>query len=341
MDKEGERRLDLEVFKHVMDKLYNLAASQKFSPSYFPNKGEILGKIERVYSKDSKLMKRAMLLARELTEKRMKSLASVGYKVGFLDLELKSLGMVGVATGPPRLIFEVGLSIDPILGLPFYPGSSTKGIAHKALTTFLLEKINKKNNSKSNNKDETKNSKREEERKIRNIIEKCVDTILGEGGEHAHASLVTFLDAYPIGCSKKECSVYTGAIITPHYYRGGEPVETELDVSPIPVPHLAIAPGLVFRFVIGVKADEYSNKYLEEVVLNVCDILPQDIRDKFEKYNEGPKELLRLIALAFLREVRLGSYARKSKGYNVMDLAEEVVTDFVVKGFGLWTPSVK
>ena len=310
-----DERLDLYAVRALLDEVLNQVITRNIGFGISRVKPKVLERIEVNLTSPSGLMKRALEISRKLVEERLKGLSSSGYEVGYLDLELTSPGIVGIATGPMKLVFEVGLNIDPIIGLPYYPGSSIKGVARKAVSETLRKCI--------------VNNKRDKD-KVEKIVNDIVDTIFGKTDNEARISLVTFLDAYPIGCSSEDCSIYTGAIVTPHYYREGKPVETELDASPIPVPHIAIAPGLIFRFIIGVRKafSPDSAEKLKEVNVQKCGLPNLNL--------DSPRDLLRFIAIVLLRELNAGSFARGKKGYNVFEPYDGLVQASSVRAFGLW-----
>ena len=139
---------------------------------------------------------------------------------------LRGKGLVGTGSGLLHAVLEVGLTMDPLLGLPYYPGSSVKGAVRSVAESLF-------------NRDD------------------YVDLLFGEAGDSGHAGVYVFTSAYPVGCYKDSphpCLVITGDVVTPHYFVPGEGVvKREMDARPVPIQHVAIAPGTVFRFIIGVR----------------------------------------------------------------------------------------
>jgi len=308
-------RPDMYLYKFMIDNLINLSALRNINAKNIPSKDNTIKMLETNFTVQSKIMSEAIRRAKKMMDKRIEALSNAGYEVAYVNAELRSPGLTGMGSGLLKLIFEVGLSIDPILGLPFYPASTIKGIArHSFLQNFNL------------GIDECKEK-----------AEELTDTIFGKspGGseDRGHISLVTFLDAYPIGCAKEECSVYTGGIVTPHYYQGGEPVDTEMDAQPVPVPHLLIAPGLVFRFVLGVRKKPYPEE-VDRVLSKAKDITNNNCSNALKL--ESSQDILRLVALALMKELRGGSFARGKKGYNVFEPTNVLRDKFAVKAFGFW-----
>ncbi len=171
-------------------------------------------------------LKESLRLADDLVGVRFEALKSAGYHVVRLDFVLESRGIVGSSSGPLATVFEVGLSIDSLLGLPYYPASSLKGAARAACEDLAGDDV-------------------------------C-DFLFGSRGR---VSNVVFTDAYPIGCLQgKLCMVYTGDVVNPHYYDGGRAVISELDAMPVPIVHLSIGEGTVFSTVVGVRDDSWPRE---------------------------------------------------------------------------------
>jgi len=210
-------------------------------------------------------------IANELAEQQARALERAGYLVMSGLFELKSDGLVGIGGGPFKSIFEVGLNVDQVLGLPYYPGSGLKG----AVRAYMEGELGKD-----------------------------LSIIFGEAGEEGHTSVVTFLDALPVGCAN-ECTVYTGVVTTPHYFRGGKPVDTELEAVPVPVAYLGISRGLVFRITLGV-----NGVLFEEFSREIKKVLPRV---------NGAEDLLREVGRYTLKALREGIAAKAMKGYNVFE----------------------
>ncbi len=227
----------------------------------------------------------SMRTASLLLEEAKSGLKSAGYTTLDLHARLVTPGLVGAGSGLLHTILEVGLEIDWLLGLPKIPGSTIKGALRSALEDLLGEEF--------------------------------ADMILGEAGSGAHVSNAIILDSYPVGClsgnEKFPCLVLTGDVVTPHYYSGGEPVEAEYQAMPVPVVHVSIAPGTVFRIIMGVRP---------EVVADLERFANEFNKELGEKYNIRVEPTTRglLAGLAFLTASALASgfAARSAKGYNVM-----------------------
>ena len=297
------RRMDLSILEEFVSSVFiairNEEPLDEISKSI---KSNIIKKLSSEWNNvdASKLLD----LARSIQENVIDGLVKMGFTVARVKAELRSKGLVGISSGSFKTIFEVGLNIDPIIGLPYYPASSIKGLVRSAFEKHYSEEF------------------RDEELES---IEKFLFGV--EGSEETGIGILKFFDAYPIGCSKrvKNCSVYTGAVVTPHYYKGGEVVDTELDAMPIPVVHLAISPGLVYEFIIAamegeileaIQKDSVFKEYIEalrETSKNGCGNLSKLVL----------KEIMKIL----MKELRSGGFARGSKGYNVFEPQDELLDD--------------
>ncbi|MEM3710331.1 MAG: type III-B CRISPR module RAMP protein Cmr6, partial [Nitrososphaerales archaeon] len=147
-----------------------------------------------------------------------------------LDLEAKLTykAVMGVSSGFGQLAFEVGLFFDPILNVPYIPGSSIKG-AVKAAST--LHKV-------------------------------IPGELLGELFGNGSVGRLDFSDAYPIERGLKDY-ILIPDVLTPHYSKGGEDILREDQVTPTPIPFLSIAPATRFRFLIADRAHKVDHSFLE------------------------------------------------------------------------------
>ena len=204
-----------------------------------------------------------------------------------VDLQFKLIdrGLVGTGSGLFASIFEVGLGIDWILGLPYYPASTVKGAVRSAAEELLGTE--------------------------------AAERLFGSLGARGSMAAVVFSDAYPVGClnrSRHPCLIVTGDVITPHYFRPkwGKVVDAELEAGPTPIQHLAIAPGTVFRVVVGLdvarirSADEVVKRAIERNLLSKKEV------------ELGNMALLLLMARLVAAALASGFAARSGKGYNVL-----------------------
>ena len=243
------------------------------------------------------MLEDSLKFAREMMDNLASSLMDAGYSVGRLDFVLLDRGLVGSGSGVFKTVFEVGMEIDKLLGLPYYPGSSLKGAARAVCEDLISDEHDEPSDSSSDSKED-------------DVCDKLF------GSKEMVAPLV-YTSAYPIGCIEDlgPCTVYLPDVITPHYYRDGKVVEAEHEAQPNPVVHLSISPGTVFSTIVGV----YSHR-LESV-----DREARRILEEFSKYDSSLKEQLDaspadavMRAGLLLLEVALmtGIGARTGKGYN-------------------------
>ncbi len=244
-----------------------------------------------------------------------KSLSNLGFGVAELFFRLDSQGLVGSGGGVFKPIFEVGLTVDPVLGVPYYPGSGIKG-AVRSLTSELYGED----------------------------VEKILfGHSAGEKGSAGHAF---FSDMYPVGCSRDECSIFRGLVVNPHYYRGGEPVEDELQVKTNPVVHIGVSEGLVFGLVIGTRpvSDKSRRKKLAEMLQNprFGDDNDMEVPGIIKKLASSDNlDLTTIISLLTMETLSKGIAARSNKGYNVFTPVETFNHQFRIVGYRIRTSSTR
>ncbi len=227
---------------------------------------------------NTKFLGEMLKVSNKLAEEQTRALKEAGHVVMTGLFKLTTDGLVGIGEGPFKPIFEVGLTIDPVLGLPYYPGSGLKG----AVRAYM-----------------------------ENELGMNLDVLFGESGEGGHISLVTFLDALPVGCASGcgECSVYTGLITNPHYFKGGKVVNTELEVVPVPITYIGISRCLTFRVTLGVNEDLFE-------------VYRDKIPTKVGKSINSASDLLRVIGMYTVKTLRRGIASKAAKGYNVLEVYE-------------------
>ncbi len=185
-------------------------------------------------------------------------------------LEPQSKLLTGASTGVLSGVFEVGLSWDHVYDLPFIPGSSLKG----AVRTVAEELLSNKPDG-----------------------HRLVGALFGSVGS---SGCIEFFDAYPIEASK----LLEADVITPHYYRGGEVVNHELEAQPVPVVHVSVAPGTVFSIVV-------AHRCTGTVLRSVSNALNVKV---------DPPDLILAILIGLA--LRSGIGARTTKGYGVFRLID-------------------
>ena len=241
-----------------------------------------------------KALSQSMDLAESLLEHHKDAYINMGYQVCAVDFVLTSPGLVGSSTGVFSTIFEVGMELDPLLGLPYYPASTIKG-AVRSMCESIID--------------------------VGKAGENICDELFGTSKDKGHVSNIVFSPAYPIGClsSYGPCTVYWGDVVNPHYYRSGEPVESELDVTPKPLLHLSIAPGTVFRVIIAMRSTykykSFTNvERFKEVICEKEGECKGIRRLLAEALSSHP---LYFVAVLMAASLKLGFAARSGKGYNV------------------------
>ncbi|BCU70043.1 type III-B CRISPR module RAMP protein Cmr6 [Stygiolobus caldivivus] len=222
-------------------------------------------------------------LANAYMDEVVTALKSMGLSGVDVRGEVSTKLLSGSAAGFLKLIYEVGMHWDPVMDLPFIPGSSIKGVMRSNALDLCMGKGQG--------------------------VEECIKVVLdvfgsGEGlgglNTEAKAGEVIVTNAYPVELSDN--MLFTGDIVNPHYFKDGRPVTDEYDVEPVPISSLAIRKGVKFRFVIGVK----EVKGLKEVAKSL-----------FGYELDKPSEFIFLL-LTYSLSMGLG--ARTSRGYGVMDV---------------------
>jgi len=173
---------------------------------------------------------------RELINIWINALTANGYYIKVCEIEAISRIIINTNAVFGKIPFEVGLSFDPILNIPFISGSSLKGAFRCALEELI---------------------EREYKRKFDFIgvmkkLEEIIDKIFGS---HKGSSLIGVTDAYPVSLNSNG-RLFEPDVITPHY----SDVETEFDVKPKPILFLTVAPGVRFRFLIFFNKRIYDQK---------------------------------------------------------------------------------
>ncbi len=234
---------------------------------------------------------------REYFDRVRDALLRNGYHVKLCRIRLEDRGLVGTGSVFGKVLFEVGLSFDSILNVPYIPASSLKGAFR-----HVLEQLG-----------------RSEEAKL----------IFGSTEE---MGVVGVTDAYPtsLGSSNK---LLSPDVLTPHYYIGGEAVKTELDVKPTPVVFTTIAPGVEFEFYIyynknlrhllGGHVLTTSKDLRDDVNIHIHDgDLAQALEGITNRAHIDLRKLLPLVDLAVIYALTRGVGAKTSIGYTKFKLLE-------------------
>lgn len=156
---------------------------------------------------------------------------TIHYEYEKIDAKLAYRGLVGTGESFGRLAFEVGLSWDPILQLPFFSGSCVKGAA-KAIAEAVA------------NGDEDINIK---------ITKEDIERIFGYSErERAKMGSVAFHDAYPVKPNERSL-ILEPDVMTPIYKE--QKIEEHL-AKPTLIQFLVIAQDVRFRFLLVSKSVE-------------------------------------------------------------------------------------
>ncbi|HID41898.1 MAG TPA: type III-B CRISPR module RAMP protein Cmr6 [Pyrodictium sp.] len=181
-------------------------------------------------------------LARKLLDEQARGLLETGYTVVVIDAQLRDRGLVGAGGGLLASVLEMGLAWDLLLDLPYVPGSSFKG----AVSAFAEALVGC---------DRPGAECRDTPRKRAAGELTALRTLFGESsGSGGSMGSLLFLDGYPVEPGRRGALV-APAVITPHYHRGGEPCRYEYEAKPVPVQHIVLASGTVFRFIVAFPLD--------------------------------------------------------------------------------------
>ncbi|MEM4455605.1 MAG: RAMP superfamily CRISPR-associated protein [Thermofilaceae archaeon] len=219
-----------------------------------------------------------------------------GYCVKLCKMATAARTVVGAGGSFGKVPFELGLSFDPILNVPYIPASALKGAFRHAL----------------------------EELRGRDLA----GLLFGEEGE---VGVVGVTDAYPVGVvSELQGRSGRGAaarllepdVLSPHYPETKK-LETELDVEPKPVVFAAIAPGVVFEFYL------YYNRGLRAKLGGRVADASSELDSKKHIFegdlaaaNNVTVDVLPSLDLAVLYALSRGVGAKTSIGYSRFELLE-------------------
>ncbi len=244
-------------------------------------------------------------IGRVYYEPLVEGLSSLGFCVVNVEAALKDRLVIGASGGLFASIFEVGLMWNHIFDLPFIPGSSVKGV----MRSLMLHHCAKLGDAMERREcisvvleflgASTRPLGPDELDWIRNSTQGFEPVV-----EAGWAGKVFVADAFPVarGHGKTGCGILDFDVLTPHYYEGGKVKRDEFEAMPTPVPHLVVAPGTVFRFVIGV------------------DRVGGDLLSRLEKYF-GVGDACKLASRVLLEALGEGLGARTTKGYGVFNVS--------------------
>ena len=245
------------------------------------------------------IIKRVELPNKEINkilENTHQALLNCGYELRSVKIKAISQVIIGGSETFGEIPFEVGLYFDPILNIPYIPGSTIKGAVRSA--TFDLLYRQKRNKSKSDTE-----AKKEAEDDCRRIFG-------GPIGEDQSAGLVGFTDAYPIKKGEGGYLLYPD-VMSPHYKSD---TNTELDVSPTPIIYLTIAPGTQFQFYVFYRRERGKNEKKRQLAIGNS----QDA-DLAETPVQNLNEL-GIVDLGILYSFYRGVGAKTSVGYSKFEI---------------------
>lgn len=191
---------------------WSLAA---FSIKKGPDKGEYNPKLDWIRTVTDYPVGNSALLAEHPTR-----LADLARKLGGQAIVLKTTSRFATGLGREHPI-ENGFVWHPVLGVPYLPGSSVKGLVRAWATTWAEPKPD---------------------------LAACQRIF----GAQNTVGTVLFLDALPVAPTQLKADV-----MTPHYgdyYQGKSPPADWL--SPTPIPFLTVAPGQLFQFALAPAAPD-------------------------------------------------------------------------------------
>jgi len=245
-------------------------------------------------------------LARKLVDEAINGLRMLGYEVLVVDARLRSRGVFGSSSGMLATVFEVGISWDHVIDLPFIPGSSVKGAMRSTALLFCarLEK-NRRIECVRNVLElfgfieHPPRDVREDLARVSGVSEVEVEDLLRSVRVGAGSLIVG--DAYPIECPNK--GILEPTVITPHY----RDAEDEYGAMPTPILHLVVRKDAKFRFYVAMGSK----------AINVADRLCRLLGLK-----TSPRSFVASILVASLQN---GLGARTARGYGVFEVEQFAV----------------
>jgi CRISPR-associated protein Cmr6 len=189
----------------------------------------------------------------ERQKQAVATLRDAGFRVSELEMETAGRMVIGLGS---NTILETGLTLHPIYGFPYLPGSALKGLARAYFFADTTEPVKDVNRAKKQLAE----------------FDQRLDVMQLFGGSNERDSRVgsvIFFDGLPVGKPVLEVDIQT-----PHYakYYGGKntfPTNTE---APVPISFLAVGAGARFRIHLAAReqevgqlerAEQYLTKGLE------------------------------------------------------------------------------
>ena len=257
----------------------------------------------------------------EYLEEVKRGLLAQGNAVLEIDARLGSVCLVSASSGLLQGVFEIGLSWDYIRDSPFIPSSSIKGAARSVSLSIAMlcpgsveEKIKQlarvfmlfgfSEASLQNEVDELLARFRQIESISKHRASIKAELVKLLGRVSSASGMLFFSDSYPVDCPSG--SLVRGWVITPHY----RDADDEYEAKPIPLQHVVLSEGVVFRFLIGVPVEACSIIVnLLSPVLGVSDSATNDI-----------SQACTLLTALMKLVLSSGIGARTSKGYGRFEI---------------------
>ncbi|RLF02457.1 MAG: type III-B CRISPR module RAMP protein Cmr6 [Thermoprotei archaeon] len=220
-------------------------------------KRAILEDICGVYVPGSGQLEEVLNRARERMDSIHRALKEAGYVLFDVLTTTSSRLLVGMSDETfGRQVFDVGISWDPCLNLPYIPASSLKG----AFRTYLRG------------------------RQV-SIKGEALEELLGS---RRRASYIVFADSYPVAVRGP---LLVPEVTTPIYSEVERRVY-ESKARPVPVVYLAVNEGVTFRIIVGLNKVRASRAGLSPNLLEELEnLLTHYLRDAL-KYGVGAKTTL-------------------------------------------------
>jgi len=185
----------------------------------------------KVFNKSQNFVPHLSPMNKNLIDFYKEKYGARGFSYRKLTLTTKERLLIGI--GNPH-IYEVGLSLHPLYGIPYIPGSELKGLSR---SYYKLEK---------------------------NLSDKTAE-LAKIFGDQSKKGSIEFLDAYLSGGQK---DIFELDIMDPHYgdyyITKGEKVPADY-LTPVPIFFLAISPGTKFETFVFSMGEE-ANEILEDVL---------------------------------------------------------------------------
>lgn len=251
-------------------------------------KADVKGRlINELVNLDRMTAKERVGRARAVTDEIIKALDLMKANVLVVEAELTYKGLFGSSQGLGSVALEVGLTWDTVLDLPVIPGSSFKG----AVRSFCIESLVGSGLGLED-------------------AEKQCSALLGCAGENGRVAIASFLDAFPIKVGRRG-GLIEEDVLNPHYNAlMNEELRTELDVTPVPVLHLCVSEGTVFRFIAYVP---HRVRELTRTGVRAVDELADEL--KIPRVGDASVRALLTVAHLVGGALKLGLGARTLKGY--------------------------